>query len=103
MRSGRAPVERQDVVARRLGPPQILQLPQLVGLCRGEVVGLREILVDVVQLPLRLVESKPLRSGCQGTKESEEAIQPFWYMPRLTPISKYWVLRRLGALASSKV
>src|SRR5437762_1903800 len=57
-RGGRAPqfgaaiVQRQHAVAPGLDPPQINHLPQLVRLLVRKIVAFREILVDVVKLPL---------------------------------------------------
>ncbi len=52
---GGPPVERKHIVLRGLHPPQVLQLAQLVRMLRGEVVRLREVLVDLVEFPGRLV------------------------------------------------
>src|SRR4029078_12089651 len=66
------PIERQDVVARRFGPPQILHCPQLLGIRRREIIRLREVLVDVVELPLCLIDVEafavwlPWREGQRG-------------------------------------
>ena len=101
---GVAPVERQHVVLGRLDPPQVLQLAQLLRVLRGEVVRLREVLVDVVELPRRLVgvelaADRVPRARTTATRPSSRRGR----CPRLQPISKYCVLRRLWAFASSKV
>ena len=51
-------VERQHVVLRGLGPPEVDQLSQLLRMLRGKVVALREVLGDVVQLPLLGVQHR---------------------------------------------
>ena len=54
---GRADVERQHVEPGGLDEEQPLQLGELLGVLGGEVVGLRPVLVDVVQLPHVVVEA----------------------------------------------
>ena len=73
------------------------------GFACGEVVGLREVLVDVVELPRRLVgvelaAIRTPRARTTGTTPSSRRDK----CPRLQPISKYCVVRRLLAFASSK-
>ena len=48
-----APVERQHVVLLRLLPEQGLEFLDLLRVLGRQVVGLGEVLVDVVELPLR--------------------------------------------------
>ena len=56
-------VERQHVEAGGLDHEQVLQLTQLVGHLRGQVVGLGPVRGAVVQLPHVLVERDP---GCRA-------------------------------------
>ena len=44
-------VERQDVVPGRLDPEEVLELPELPRVLRGQVDGLTEVVVQVVELP----------------------------------------------------
>ncbi|MNO70257.1 hypothetical protein D3C76_611320 [compost metagenome] len=68
------PVQRQDVGLLRLRPPQLLHLPDLLRMLRGEVVGLAEVFVDVVQLPGGLihVELFAVRIPRRGTNRGGE-------------------------------
>jgi hypothetical protein len=52
---GDTPVHRQDVVFSGLRPPQVLQLAKLLRILGRKIIGLREVLPDVVELPLLLV------------------------------------------------
>ena len=56
-----AVVEWQHVVLGGLGHEAILQIAQLLWLHVGEVVGLGEVLLDVVQLPGVIVETRAAR------------------------------------------
>ena len=48
---GKPVIKREHVVRRRLRNEQVLKLSKLVRLRRGQVVGLRKVFFDVVQLP----------------------------------------------------
>ena len=61
-----AVVQRQDVVAGRFDQELPLQLGQLVGHLRGQVVGLRPVGVGVVQLPDVVVEGGRFRRQLPG-------------------------------------
>ena len=52
---GERGIERIDVVLLRFAVEGGLQFLELGGILRGEVVRLREVLRDVVQLPLEVV------------------------------------------------
>ena len=52
-------VEREALVGAGLGVPEVDHLAELVGLLGGEVVQLGAVDVDVVELPLVLVEVAP--------------------------------------------
>ena len=52
----RAVVERQHAVVLGLGPPELDHRGELLGLVGREVVALRAVVGDVVQLPLVVVE-----------------------------------------------
>jgi len=51
-------VEREHVVANRFRDEHVLQLFELLRILRREVVGLTEIVGDVVKLPAILVERR---------------------------------------------
>ena len=48
-------IERQDLISGRLDPEQILQLLELLGVARRQVVVLRPVLGEIEQLPLDAV------------------------------------------------
>src|SRR4029079_13012284 len=53
-----AVVKRQHVVLGRFGHEPVLQLAPLLRLLGRQIIGLREVLVDVVELPAVLVEAR---------------------------------------------
>ena len=59
MRSSNAIVERQHLVLDRFLQEQLLQLLELLGVLRGQVVRRAEVLVDVVEFPLVFEERMP--------------------------------------------
>ena len=76
-------VQRQDVVAAGLDPPDVDELLEPVRVLIGEVMGFRAIYVRVVQFPYVLVEVAPVRrGGCRVT-----AFHPWCQMPRVPSIS----------------
>ena len=76
---GLAIVQRQDVVAGRFDQELPLQLGQLVGHLRGQIVGLGPVGIGVVQLPDVLVErGRCSPSNSQGMEWRVTAVQPSW-------------------------
>lgn len=69
----RPAIERQHVVARRLGPPEILKLAQLLRILGRDVMRLRKVLFAILEFPhLRVgmefaADRNPGREGrCRG-------------------------------------
>ena len=64
--------DRQRIVPRRFDQPELLQLGQLLGHLRREVVGLRPVLVQVVELPGVLV-GRPLEDAGRQSRDPRGA------------------------------
>ena len=75
---GAAVVDRQHVVALGLLQEDRLQLLELLGILRGEVVRLAEVLVDVVELPHVVLQRRESATISHGIECRVQATQPSW-------------------------
>ena len=74
-------VERQDLVFVRLDPEQLFQFLELVRVLGGDVVELRPVLAEIVQLvrvTSRILDTRPRRRPTGGRITLVLAIQPSW-------------------------
>ena len=73
---GAAIVDRQHVVALGLLQEDRLELLELLGILRGEVVRLAEVLVDVVELPHVVLQRRDSGAMSHGIECRVQATQP---------------------------
>jgi len=71
-----AEVHGQDIVPSRFGPPEILELAELLRVLLRQVFGLGEIFLDVVELPREALRDQALRFGLPGEDEGAGAGEP---------------------------
>ena len=81
---GAAVVERQHEVLLRLLEPRLDQRLELLGVLLGQVLRLGAVLVDVVELPLVLVE---VALAGRAARARATAFQPSSQMPRVPSIA----------------